>query len=95
MSTQEDFQAEAQQDSALRPSTIALASVASAALAACGGGSSSDPTVTPSGGTAQPDALVTTGMPSRSDAWRFVSQATMGPSETDRSEEHTSELQSH
>ena len=83
MSTQEDFQVEAQQDSALRPSTIALASVASAALAACGGGSSSDPTVTPSGGTAQPDALVTTGMPSRSDAWRFVSQATMGPSETD------------
>jgi len=69
--------------STVRTSTIGLTTLASAALAACGGGGSDSPNA------AAPSAVDSAGLSSgasgisRDDAWRFLNQATMGPSEED------------
>lgn len=65
---------------------LAVAMAASAALAACGGGGN-DPEVGAtsssgqgsSGGRATAQALLPTASASRTDAWRFLNQATLGP----------------
>lgn len=65
----------------------AVAMVASAALAACGGGGSDSPDASTStaggqssgGRMASAQALLSSSSASRTDAWRFLTQATMGP----------------
>ncbi len=71
--------------SAVGASTIALTTLASAALAACGGGGDTAPdtSTTPPNGGVDPSGLVNIGALSVKDAWRFLNQATMGPTASD------------
>jgi uncharacterized protein (DUF1800 family) len=62
--------------------TIALSTLASAALAACGGGDSSSTSTSADNGVDAAGLVASTPVP-REGAWRFLSQATMGPTEED------------
>lgn len=81
MNTTTDTTSDVQQDTSEAPilKLAGTAAAAAALLAGCGGGSTDASDPGSASGRAQAQALIGSATPSTVDAWRFLNQATMGP----------------